>query len=258
MQTKPPSDSILRIILETLRQLFTREGILIASVFVLLIIWGPKGIPLFTPLFQDWIDRDPTHTSFRLQIVSFAAGLVLLVILPALTIRLGFKQRLVEYGWGLGNVRLGTTLFLAALVIGVPLFYLGSLRPEMWAEYPMIYRGMSTEQIRQVFHWSSFLTYELIYLTFFLVIEFSFRGYMLFGLQGRFGLYTVLIQMLPYCIWHLPKPMPELVTTPIWGLAVGAAGLRVRSIWYTVAIHWLLNIFLDVLILLHRGIISFS
>jgi uncharacterized protein len=257
VNTSLPSDSVFRIILETLRELFTREGVLLISVFVLLIVWGPKGIPLFTSLFQDSINNDPTHTSYRLQLFSFGSGIVLLVLIPQLLIRFGFKQSLEEYGWGLGNVRLGLKLFLAALLLGLPLFYIGSLRPEMWVEYPMMYRGMSTREIKDVFEWSSFLTYELVYLLFFVVIEFVFRGYMLFGLRSRFGLYTVLVQMLPYCMWHLTKPMPELITTPIWGLAVGAVGLRVRSIWYTVAIHWLLNVFLDVAILTQRGVIAF-
>jgi hypothetical protein len=34
---------------------------------------------------------------------------------------------------------MGLKLFFAALLIGLPLFYIGSLRPAMWVEYPMMF-----------------------------------------------------------------------------------------------------------------------
>jgi len=258
METGGAPDSMIGIIRRTLCELRSREGVIIASVFLLLIIWGPKGIPLFTPLLQDWINNDPTHTSLRLQLVSFLGGFILLVIIPVILIRFGFKQSLRDYGFGLGNIRLGMALFFVSLVIWLPLMYVASLRADMWNEYPMIYRGMSTEQIKLVFQWRTFIGYELIYSTFFLAVEFIFRGYMLLGLRERFGAYAVLIQMLPYTIWHLPKPAPELLSTPIWGFFAGALGLRIRSVWYAFAIHWLLNVALDTIILAHRGVLSFS
>src|SRR5262249_49379618 len=99
-------------------------------------------------------------------------------------------------------------------------------------------------------------SYELIYASFFFIIEFVFRGYMLFGLRERFGLYAILIQMLSYTAWHLPKPVTELIGTPVWGFAVAVVTLRVRSLWYVFLAHWLLNIFLDTMILVNRGIIG--
>lgn len=55
------------------------------------------------------------------------------------------------------------------------------------------------------------------------MIEFVFRGYMLFGLKERLGgALSVLVQTLPYTVWHLAKSLPELLPTPIWGLVVGA------------------------------------
>jgi hypothetical protein len=62
--------------------------------------------------------------------------------------------------------------------------------------------------------------------------------------------------MLSYTAWHLPKPTAERVGTPIWGFATAAVTLRVGSVWYVFAGHWLLNIFLDILILVNRGVIG--
>ncbi len=251
-------DPIIKIIWHTFRQLLTREGVIIWSILLLLIVWGPKGVPLFTPWFQSWIDADPLQSGFRLQLLSFIAGTFLLVLVPLLVIRFIFKEHVRDFGLSLGDMALGARLVMLALLLGLPLFYLASLQPAMWQEYPMLYRGLTVQEILARFSWPQFVVYQLVYLLFFIVIEFSFRGFMLFGLSAKFGTYTVLFQMLPYIIWHLPKPVPELLGTPIWGFATGAVGLRARSIWYTVLVHWLLNVWLDTLILIHRGVITVS
>ncbi|HEU4386252.1 MAG TPA: CPBP family intramembrane glutamic endopeptidase, partial [Blastocatellia bacterium] len=170
-------------------------------------------------------------------------------------IKLRFKDKLSSYGLGLGDIKLGAVFFGLVVLITLPLFFFGARSPAMWAEYPLIYQGMDTAQIKEVFTWPSFLTYELIYGSFFFVIEFTFRAYMLFGLEQQFGRYTVLIQMLSYTAWHLPKPTAELLGTPVFGFTVAAVTLRLRSVWYVFLAHWLLNIIIDILILWNRGVI---
>ena len=111
-----------------------------------------------------------------------------------------------------------------------------------------------------------FLLYELIYLPFFIAIEFIFRGYLLFGLAGvrdeeiregnsghpgvfYFHKYALLIQMLSYTAWHLGKPTAELWGTLAWGLAAGATAYACKSVWPIIISHWLLNVFLDAMII---------
>jgi len=252
----PDVQTIVDIIKDSLAQLITKPGIILISVFLLLIVWGPKGEPIFLPLLKGWVEADPSNTQLRIQIVSYTSGVLLLVVTPILLIKLRFKDRLVDYGLGLGDVKLGMVFMGVLIVVCLPFFFFGARNHAMWVEYPLIYRGMDVEQIKQQFTWQSFLCYELIYASFFFVIEFIFRGYMLFGLQERFGLYSVLIQMLSYTAWHLPKPVPELITTPVWGFVVAAVTLRARSLWYVFVAHWLLNIFLDAMILVNCGVIG--
>ena len=253
---EPEVETVFKIIKDSFEHLITKPGIILISVFLLLILWGPKGEPIFKSWFNSWLEADAPHEQLRLQMLSYASGLLLLVVIPCLLIKFRFKESLKSYGLGLGDVRLGLTFVAVLIIISLPLFYFGSRNPQMWVEYPLIYRGMDVAQIRQQFQWHSFLLYELIYASFFFVIEFTFRGYMLFGLRERFGLYVILIQMLSYTAWHLPKPVPELLGTPVWGFAVAAVTLRARSLWYVFIAHWLLNIFLDVMILVNRGVIT--
>jgi uncharacterized protein len=249
-------ETIITIIKDSLLHLITKPGIILISVFLLLIVWGPKGEPIFLPWFREWVEADPLEKQFRIQMISYATGIVLLVVIPILLIKLKFKESLKSYGLGLGDVKLGLSFLGLLIVASLPLFFFGARSPEMWAEYPLIYRGMDVAQIQQVFTWQSFLAYELIYASFFFVIEFTFRSYMLFGLREKFGMYAILIQMLSYTAWHLPKPVPELLGTPVWGFTVAAVTLRVQSVWYVFIAHWLLNIFLDTMILINRGVIA--
>jgi membrane protease YdiL (CAAX protease family) len=54
--------------------------------------------------------------------------------------------------------------------------------------------------------------------------------------------------MLSYTAWHLGKPLPELWGTLVWGLAAGAVALASQSIVPIILVHWLLNVWLDLLI----------
>src|SRR5436190_16457724 len=228
-------ENVFSIIATTFEHLISKPGLIVMNVLVSIIRWGPKGDPVFAPLFASWMSSNPATHAYEVQLLSFSSGLLLLVIVPMLLIKFRFKERLTDYGLDLGNVRLGLAFFLLLIVIDLPLFYFGTRAHDMWAEYPLLYRGLSDQQIVQSFRWSSFIGFELLYASFFFVIEFTFRGYMLFGLKDRFGLYAVLFQMLSYTAGHLPKPQTEFIATPLWGFAVAAVSLRVGSIWYVFA-----------------------
>ncbi len=232
----------------------SKGGIIIWSSVLLLLLWGPKGVPMFSGWFSGWLTSNPAVAAYRIQLVSIAFGIILLVLVPLLIVRALFAQTPSEYGLGLGNIREGVLLMSLLFVCALPFFYLASADHAMWSEYPMIYRGLDLPQIMHAFNWQTFLIFEAAYLGFFLVIEFTFRSYLLFGLIDRFGPYAILLQLLPYCIWHLTKPFMEFAGTPVWGIAVAVIALRVRSIYYIVLPHWALNVFLDIMILHRRHV----
>jgi hypothetical protein len=262
--------TVLRVIWFTVRRFFVeRAGRIIGSAFILLMLWGPHGnLELLGLVLPEW--RGPgidVETRGRLipgipwdqELISFWSGAVLLVVVPILLIKFGFKQSLSDYGLGLprrNRRRLALWTFLALTLVSLPAFWLGSRDPTMRSVYPFFRNFSSAGQ---------FLLYELTYFPFFLAIEFIFRGYLLFGLAGvrdrevagasggvpgalYFHRYALLIQMLSYTAWHLGKPVPELWGTLVWGLAAGATAYAVGSIWPVVLSHWLLNVFIDALI----------
>ena len=264
--------TILKLIWNTVHYVFhSPPGMIIGSAFLVLMLWGQHGkVPLLAKVWKDWCPTcSPPRGGHILpgvlwdqELTSYVIGLLIVVVVPCILIRVVYRQKLSDYGLGLpkpGRWRL-TLLSAGLLFVASALpFYLATRDAEMRATYPL-YRGPFSGI-------GAFLLYELGYLTFFVVIEFIFRGYLLFGLfqavdrdapleapapgvpgRAMFGYYAILISMLSYTAWHLGKPSLELFSTLIWGLAAGTVALASGTIWHLVLVHWLLNVGMDFVI----------
>jgi len=272
----PGPGTVWKIIWTTIKFIFTEKpGQIMFSGLILLMLWGYHGnLEILWKLWPSlantcgdtgggpegkilpWIPWDR-------EIISFLGGSFIVVLIPILIIKFYFKEPLSEYGLAFpekGKRRLSWMIFFVFLIVLLPMFVVASKDSGMRSLYPL-YRGFN----EHTNGWT-FLVYQLTYFPFFLVIEFIFRGYFLFGLANNgfnykdkngemkvfyIGRYAILIGMLSYTAWHLGKPMAELWGTPIWGLAAGACTYAVRSIWPLLMVHWLLNVFLDYMIVYH-------
>jgi hypothetical protein len=244
------------------------EIIMLTSI-ILIMLWGYHGnLDLLKYMVKDWsppgeatATRSPIlpWVVWDRELISFLSGALLLVCIPALIIHFGFKQYLRDYGLGLPSREkrlVGMMLFITLILISLYPFYIAAKDGDMQMVYPF-YKHFSSI--------SQFILFELCYFPFFLAIEFIFRGYLLLGLSfnlhvkysnhsGKNTSYTVgksaiAISMLSYTAWHLGKPLTELWGTPFWGLIAGAGTYYVRSIWPALMAHFLLNVFLDGMIL---------
>jgi len=124
----------------------------------------------------------------------------------------------------------------------VPLVLIASRSASFQSKYPLC-KLASTD-------WSIFLPYELAYGIYMLSWEFFFRGYMLFGLEERFGKYSILIQMIPFTILHHGKPFAESLGAIPAGILLGVIALETRSFIYGVLLHWLVAVSMDVSVIL--------
>lgn len=258
---------LFQLVAKTLKAYFSRKSFLVIfSAFLLLMLWGFHGnlellklvLPTWSAPGVDTTTRPPIlpWIPWDRELIPFWGGALLLVLIPVLLILFVFKEPLRNYGLALPpkeKRKEGLFVFLLLVLVMAPAFYIGSLDQGMQNTYPFYKNFSSTGQ---------FILYELSYFPFFLAIEFIFRGYLLFGLSSLkeptdelnkptsyFIGYSVAIQMLPYVIWHLGKPLPELWSTPIWGLVTGILTYYLRSIWPVTLAHWVLNILLDIFIL---------
>ena len=256
---------IARVVARPLRDV---PGMVLAAAIVLIVLWGPNGgLALVGELWDGWRPfEDPAGRPSVIpgipwdqEWLAFAAGFVLLVLVPCALITFVFHHDLRDYGLGLparNRVRLSVFSALFLLVASLPAFLLSTGDEGMQATYPL-YRG-SLEG------WD-FVVYELGYVLFFIAIEFMFRGFLLLGLFSSkdrdaapeaagergpllFGYYALFVAMLSYTAWHLAKPTPELLGTLVWGPVAGAVVLLTRSIWPVVAVHFALNVVLDLIL----------
>lgn len=248
---------VFQIIINTVQKLKDKTAIILWSSFSLLILWGMNGNPkLLFP--KAWRGALFPGIEWRDQLISYLGGFILVVVIPCCIIKFVFKEKLSKYGlgWSRDNLKPGLAALIVILAVSLPLFYLAASDGEIIKEYPLFGDSIKPGD------WDSFLIYELVYFLFFINVEFLFRGYLLFGLYGFrdndgvvnangkpgplvFGVYAVLIQMLVYTLWHIPKPSVEYIGAVFWGVAVAAIALRIRSIWPIIIAHWLLNVFLD-------------
>lgn len=150
-------------------------------------------------------------------------------ILPILIIKLFLKEEIKNYGISFGNYKAGLKITIIFLAIMIPLVWFASAQNDFSRTYPQL------KQARE--SWNTFFIFEVGLFVYMFAWEFIWRGFMLFGLEKKFGYYAILIQMIPFLILHNGKPAPETFGAIIAGIALGILAFRTRSIFYCVITH---------------------
>ncbi|MFL5240491.1 MAG: type II CAAX prenyl endopeptidase Rce1 family protein [Gemmataceae bacterium] len=168
-------------------------------------------------------------------------------IVPALIIRLLFRERLGDYGMKVQGALSGLPIYLAMLAVMVPLVAWMSHYERFQETYPF-YRLPPGQDL-----WPYFWCWELLYGFQFVFLEFFFRGFILHGVKRRFGAYAIVVMMVPYCMIHFTKPLPECCASILAGLALGFMSLKTRSIWLGAALHISVALSMDFASLWRQG-----
>ena len=175
----------------------------------------------------------------------FLSSLITLLLLPMLVVKFGAKGRLRDYGCRLSNGKLGWGFAIGGWLIMIPVLLLVvHLFPAFQAKYPLNKLAAAS--------WKTLLLYELAYGAYLFAWEFFFRGFMLFGVEKRFGNYSILIQTIPFAVMHYSKPFPEAAGSIVAGLLLGAVAFETRSFVYGAAIHWLVAASMDIIAVMSR------
>lgn len=167
----------------------------------------------------------------------FIGDFVTLFLLPSLIILFIFKEKISDYGVKFGDYKSGIVITLISIAVMLPVLWFVSASPEFAAKYPHLQMAKSD--------WTIFLIYEIGMLIYLFAWEFIWRGFMLFGLEKKFGYYAVFIQMIPFVILHNGKPELETFSSIIGGIILGVVALRTRSFLYGVFIHFAIMLGID-------------
>lgn len=124
---------------------------------------------------------------------------------------------------------------LLFLPVGLAVLFVAQ-SPDFQAHYPFY---------DEAYGWPDQIVWELGYALQFFALEFFFRGFMLRGTVAEMGSMSVLFMVVPYCMIHFGKPLPECLGSILSGLVLGTLALDTRSIWGGVTIHvavaWLMD-----------------
>jgi uncharacterized protein len=163
------------------------------------------------------------------------------VLIPMIVLLLMPGERLIDYHISFrGFVRhfwIYVVLFCAIL----PAVFAASHTEAFRHTYPF-YR-MANRSPTDLWSW------EALYAAQFVSLEFFFRGFLLQGLRRALGANAIFVMIVPYCMIHYGKPMPETFGAIGAGLILGTLAMRTRSIWGGVLIHIGVATTMDVLAL---------
>lgn len=172
---------------------------------------------------------------------AFASAFVLLGLIPALIVKLVFREPLSAYGVRGGDLSWGWKAFVVVAPVMALLSFSASRTPEFLAVYPLN-RAAADGAV-------PFAVHAVAYLAFYAGWEFGFRGFVQFGLRDRLGDWNaILVQAAVSAALHVGKPAGETLGAVLGGLVWGVIAFRSRSLLVPLLTHWVLGLSLDLFI----------
>ena len=152
---------------------------------------------------------------------------VLYFIIPMAIIVFIFKEKPADFGFQLGDWKLGLLLtILSIIVISPVLWIIGHADLSMQKYYKDMLPGLPWTAFADLFGW-----------------EFIFRGWLLFGYAKKFGPEALWLQAVPFALVHIGKPEIETLSTIFGGFIFGWVAWKTKSFVYPLLIHWFVATF---------------
>ncbi len=161
------------------------------------------------------------------------------VILPIAAICIMPGERIRDYFISFKNLLKHLWIYFGLFALVLPAVLIAAQTDSFLKTYPF-YKLAN----RSAF---DFWTWEALYALQFLSLEFFYRGFMLKATAPRLGSAAIFVMLIPYCMIHFGKPMPETFGAIIAGTVLGTLALRTKSIWGGVLIHVGVAVTMDLL-----------
>ena len=173
------------------------------------------------------------------------------LIVPALLVTLVFKEKLSDYGLSFKLERGWWKIYVVFMLVMFPLVFFFSGTDSFQSKYPFYHFS------KQQSLWPNFFIWELFYFSQFFCLEFFFRGFMVHGLKKDLGQYSILVMVIPYCMIHFGKPLPETLSAIVAGLALGYLSYKNKSILLGFFLHITVALSMDLLSLWRKDYFNF-
>lgn len=195
-----------------------------------------------------WLPRQPPQWPELPRLGWWTGWAIAIYVLIPTAYALIMRQRIRDYGLHLGLFRGELGIFAILLPVIAVGAYLAAGEPRFQATYP--YYGGWPGGDGTAGH---LLVWWGMYAASFVALEFFLRGFLVSAGSRLVGWWAVPAMAAPYCLLHLDKPVPEMLTSLIGGMLLGAVALRTGSILAGVLSHVTLAIGTDVAVLLRRA-----
>ena len=198
-----------------------------------------------------WLDDD-VNARYASHLFWASTHVVGYLIVPALIVHFFFDQKLSECGLKIRGMLKGWWIYAGMLLVMIPFIVRVSTLQSFLHTYPF-YKLAPDQPL-----WPRLFMWELFYAAQFVALEFFFRGYMVHGTKRQFGPYSIFVMMVPYCMIHFGKPLPETFGAIFAGIILGFMSLKTRSVWMGAFLHISVAWTMDTLALRHTGFLSWS
>lgn len=213
--------------------------IFITSIVLLTVSWYFSNPKFFLGTLNIEINSEKLYNDLAAFSYWFVLDTILFLLVPLLIIKSIFNEDIKNYGLILGNQKIGWFFLGISILFFLPVIILVSNSETFVQFFPLMENAKNDILI--------FLIYEILFIGFIFSWEFIFRGFMLFGLEKRFGIYSIFIQMIPFVILHNGKPFLETFAAIFGALFLGYLALRTKSIYYGFSIHAFILVSLDII-----------
>lgn len=195
------------------------------------------------PYFAELFPRDIHDKYWDLKSFAWWTGFRVggYVLLPVLVILCMPGERLRDYFISFKDFFIKLKIYVGLFMLILPIVIIASQTASFKHTYPF-YRLAN----RSTF---DLLAWEGMYALQFLSLEFFFRGFMLKGLRPALGSQAIFVMIVPYCMIHFGKPVPETLGAIFAGIILGTLAMRTKSIWGGVLIHIGVALTMDMLAL---------
>ena len=166
-------------------------------------------------------------------------------VVPALTVKLVFRERLRDHGLNPRGFTEHLWIYLVAFCFVLVLVVAVSFTDEFADFYP--FYGDADRS------WVDLLCWEALYAAQFFALEFFFRGFWLSACKRIMGSYGIVAMLVPYCMIHFGKPWLETLAAIVAGIVLGTLALKTRSIWSGFLIHASVAFSMDLAAILQKG-----
>ncbi len=209
------------------------------------------SLPRYCSASDAWTATHPARENASAELgrlAYWATGCIIAyLVIPVFVVKVVLREKLTDYGFALKGALKDSWIYGLMFAVVLPLVVLVSFDTHFQHTYPF-YRLGEGEAL-----WPRFWIWECLYFLQFLSLEFFFRGFLVHGTKHRLGYASIFVMMVPYCMIHFGKPMPETFGAIIAGIALGSLSLKARSIWLGVAIHVSVALTMDFASLWQKG-----